>query len=105
MEWSFTNSSDSSCQNGMSKALIKSVKRAVNMVIGDSMLSVGELQTVLFEMANLLNERPIGVKPGSGVNAGCYLCPNELLLGRASNHAPVNMWFECNNNKNSPTIL
>ena len=33
------------------------------------------------------------------MNAGSYLCPNELLLGRASNHAPVGMWLEVDNNK------
>lgn len=58
----------------------------MNMVIGDNKLSFGELQIVLFVVDNLLNERPVGVKPGSDVNVGCYLCPNELLLGRASNH-------------------
>lgn len=54
---------------------------------------------MLFEVANLLNERPIGLKPGSDVNAGSYLCPNELLLGRASNHAPVGVWLEEDTNK------
>lgn len=56
------------------------------MVIGDNKLSFGELQIVLFVVDILLNERPVGVKPGSDVNVGCYLCPNELLLGIASNH-------------------
>ena len=83
----------------MSEALIRSVKRSLSIVIGDSALTFGEMQTVLFEVANILSEWPIGLKPGSDVNAGCYLCPNELLLGRASNHAPVGVWAQENVNR------
>lgn len=100
MEWVFTKSSDAPWQNDISEALIRSVKRALNVSIGESKLSFAGLQTVLFEVANLLNERPIGLKPGSDVNAGSYLCPNELLLGRASNnHAPVGAWLESDTSK------
>ncbi len=59
----FTKSSDAPWQNGVSEALIKSVKRALNVSIGENMSSFAGLQTVLFEVANLLNERPIGLKP------------------------------------------
>lgn len=99
MEWVFTKSADSPWQNGVSEALIKSVKRSLKVVIGDSTFTFSELQTVLFEVANLLNERPIGIKPGSDVETGSYLCPNELLLGRASNHAPVGKWTQSNTSK------
>jgi hypothetical protein len=37
-----------------------------------------ELQTVMFEVANLLNERPIGTKE-TDHNEGSYLCPNDLI--------------------------
>lgn len=95
MEWVFTKSADSPWQNGLSEALIKSVKRSLKTMIGNRTLTFGELQTVLFEVANLLNEHPIGLEPGSDVNVGCFLCPNELLLGRASNHASLGIWTEC----------
>ncbi len=95
----FTKSSDAPWQNGVSEALIKSVKRALKVSIGENKLSFAGLQTALFEMAKLLNERPIGLKPGSDVNAGRYLCPNELLLGRASSHAPLGVWLEGDANK------
>lgn len=39
-------------------------------------------------MANLLNERPIGIKPGCDIDQSVYLCPNELLLGRTSKNVP-----------------
>lgn len=86
--WIFNKSADAPWQNGCSEALIRSVKRAVAIAIGDSKLIFGEFQTVLFEVANLLNERPIGMKPGGDVELGSYLCPNELLLGRASAKVP-----------------
>lgn len=70
INWVFTKSADSPWQNGVSEALIKSVKRSLKIMIGDSTFSFGELQTVMFEVANLLNERPIGLKPGSNVDAG-----------------------------------
>lgn len=88
MTWSFNKSADAPWQNGVCEALIRSVKRLLVIVIGENVLSFGELQTVLFEVANLLNERPIGLKPGYDINLGTYLCPNDLLLGRASNKVP-----------------
>lgn len=47
------------------EALVKLIKRALSMSIGDSVPTFSELQTVLFEVANMLNERPIGAKPGT----------------------------------------
>ncbi|XP_045119659.1 uncharacterized protein LOC123509433 [Portunus trituberculatus] len=87
--WVFNKSAEAPWQNGCSEALIRSVKRALAIAIGDSRLTFGELQTVLFETANLLNDRPIGMKPGIDVEMGLYLCPNDLLLGRTNNSAPA----------------
>ena len=56
--------------------------------MGENVLSYEELQTVFFEIANLLNERPIGMKPGCGIDMGSYLSPSDLLLGRSSANAP-----------------
>ncbi|XP_037773184.1 uncharacterized protein LOC119568819 [Penaeus monodon] len=86
--WSFNKSADAPWQNGVCEALIKSVKRLLVIVVGENVLSFGELQTVMFEVANLLNERPIGLKPGYNIDLGSYLGPNDLLLGRASNKVP-----------------
>ena len=47
-----------------------------------------ENSKLLFELANLINERPIGIKPGSDINLGFYLSPNDLLVGRTRNSAP-----------------
>lgn len=58
LQW-FFSSADAPWQNGTSEALIKSVKRAITLAIGDGTLTFSELQTVCFEAANLVNERPI----------------------------------------------
>ena len=85
--WIHNKSADAPWQNGCSEALIKSIKRCLVIAINESILSFSELQTVLFEIANLLNERPIGIKPGCDPELGRYLCPNDLLLGRTFNKA------------------
>ena len=61
------------------------MKRALAIVIGDFRLTFGEPQTVLFETANRLNDRPIGMKSGVDIEMSSYLCPNDLLLGRTNN--------------------
>ena len=43
--------------------------------------------TVFFEIANLLNEKPVG-KQLHDIEDGSYLCPNDLLLGRATSCIP-----------------
>ncbi|XP_043218664.1 uncharacterized protein LOC122379997 [Amphibalanus amphitrite] len=94
LRWNFTKSSDAPWQNGCSEALIRLVKRTLNIVIAENILTFGELQTVLFEVANLLNERPIGRKPGADPTAGVYLSPNDLLLGRTEIAPPQGQWAE-----------
>ncbi|XP_043208348.1 uncharacterized protein LOC122373955 isoform X1 [Amphibalanus amphitrite] len=88
LTWTFNKSADAPWQNGCSESLIRLVKRALLIAIGDSVLTVGELQTVLFEVANLLNERPIGHRPGADPELGSYLCPNDLILGRTGIAVP-----------------
>ena len=66
------------------ESLINSVKKCLFFAIGSQVLTLIELQTILFETANLLNDRPIGRHP-SHPNDGFYLSPNSLLLGRSMN--------------------
>ena len=51
------------------------------------MLRPIELYTCLLEVANLLSQRPIGRIPNDP-DDGAYLCPNDLLLGRATSEVP-----------------
>ena len=42
----------------------------------------------MFEVANILNSRPIGIISGSDPDQPNALTPNDLLLGRSSNEVP-----------------
>ena len=48
------------------------------------------------EVANLVNECPIGRVPNDP-DDGSYLCPNDLLLGRASSKIPQGPFRETKN--------
>ena len=77
---------DSQHQSGASEILVKMVKGVKSSLIrsiGDRVLSLNETFTVLTEVANLVNERPIDIKPDER-SAVDYLSPNFLLLGRSS---------------------
>ena len=86
IEWRFSPP-DAKWYNGATESLVKSVKRALNAAIGENVLQFSELQTCMFEAAEMVNARPIGIHPNSP-DEGVYLCPNDLLLGRATNHIP-----------------
>ena len=85
-EWNFSPA-DSPWYNGAVEALVKTTKKALNISVGESVLSFSELQTCMFEAAELVNQRPIGNHPSDPSDA-VYLCPNDLLLGRASSSIP-----------------
>ena len=97
MEWQFIPA-DAAWQNGASEALVKSVKKAIAVAIGESIMTFSELQTVCYETANLVNERPIGRHPTSQED-GTYLCPNDLLLGRSTPRVPRCPFRETSNPK------
>ena len=60
------------------------------------MLTPFEFYTFLLEIANLVNQRPIGRIPNDP-DDGSYLCPNDILLGRASPQVPQGPFRETNN--------
>ena len=57
-------------------------KESVEETAGDQILAPFEFYTCLLEVANLIIQRPIGRIPNDP-NDASYLCPNDLLLGRA----------------------
>ena len=73
-------------QNGCFEAMVKSVKQAMKKAIGDALLTPFELYTCVLEAANLVNQRPIG-----------RVCPNDILLGRATNAVPQGPFRETRN--------
>ena len=84
--WTFSPAS-APWYNGATEALVKSVKRALNAMIGENVMTFSEMQTAFMEAGQLVNQRPIGRHP-SHPDEGSYLCPNDLILGRASTHVP-----------------
>ena len=58
-EWEFSPA-DAPWQNGATEALIKPIKRALKNAIEEEVMSFSELQAVMFEAAQLVNQRPIG---------------------------------------------
>ena len=86
MKWQFTTPA-APHQNGCAESLVKSCKIGLKKAVGEQILTSLELQTCLLEVANLVNQRPIGRIP-SDPDDGSYLCPNDMLLGRASSTVP-----------------
>ena len=96
-QWTFSPG-NAPWYNGATEALVKSTKRALNAMVGDILFTFSELQTALFEAAQLVNQRPIGLHP-SRPDDGSYLCPNDLILGRSSSQVPQGPFQERNSNK------
>ena len=95
MEWRFITPGAPQ-QNGCAEALVKSVKIALKKTIRDSTLTPFELYTCLLEVANLVNQRPIGRIPNDP-DDGAYICPKDILLGRASPQVPQGPFSETKN--------
>ena len=87
LEWVFSLG-DSPWYNGCCESLIKSIKKSIHHAIGQHRVSYSELHTVIFEISDIINERPIGKKPNQS-EEGSYLCPNDMLLGRCSGKIPL----------------
>ena len=95
IKWQFTTTL-APHQNGCTEAMIKSVKAALKKAIGDTFLASFELYTCLLEIANLVNQRPIGRIP-TDPDDGSYFCPNDILLGRATSAIPQGPSRQTNN--------
>ena len=61
-------------------------------------MTFSELQTVCFEAANLINERPIG-RHSTSPDDKSYLCPNDLLLGCSTSRVPSGPFVQTNNSQ------
>ena len=85
-QWIF-GPADSPWYQGSAEALIRSAKKAIDLSIHNDRLLFSELLTSFYEVANLLNDRPIGYAP-SDDNEISILTPNMLLLGRSSGTNP-----------------
>ena len=87
-------------QNGCAEALVKSSKLALKKAIGEQVLPPFELYTCLLEVANLVNQRPVGRIPNVS-DDGSYLCLNDVLSGRATSQVPKGPFIEKKNPRHS----
>ena len=62
---------------------MKSCKVALKKAVGEQILTPFELYRCLLEVANVVNQRPIGCIPNHP-DDGSYVCPNDMLLGRTT---------------------
>ena len=79
---------DSPWRQGKAERRIAIVKRCLALAIGDSRVTPVELQTILMEVANICNERPIGLSKPRADGTYSLITPNQLLLGRSKNILP-----------------
>lgn len=86
LKWVF-GPADSPWHQGAVESLVKSVKRSIDFAIHNQRLSFSEFVTLCYDVANTMNERPIGVLPGSDAEIS-LLTPNSLLLGRSMGKNP-----------------
>ena len=77
-DWQF-RPADAPWMNGITEALVKSVKNALNAAIRDQVMRFSELQNVMFNAAQLVNQRPIARHPADPEDVS-YLCPNCYVL-------------------------
>ena len=62
----------------------------LNVAVGEQIMTFSELQTVMYEAAQIVNQRPIGTYPDDIT----YLSPNDLILGRSLSHEPQGPFLE-----------
>ena len=97
MDWNFTPV-DAPWMNGVTEAWIKPVKNTLNAAIGDQIIRFNELKVVMFEAAQIVNQRPTG-RHTTSPDDGSYLCPNDLFLGRSSANVLHGPFYERANQK------
>ena len=97
MQWKFITPG-APHQNGCAEALVKTGKSALKKAVGSQVLTPLELYTILLEVTNLVNQRPIGRIPNDP-DDGSYICPNDILLGRASSEIPQGPFKGTNNSR------
>ena len=79
---------DSPWRQGKAERRIAVVKKLLKLSVGDSRLTPLELQTILFEIGNICNERPIGLSKPRADGSYVIITPNQLLLGRSNSILP-----------------
>ena len=86
------------CQhrNRLAEARVKAIKLTLNHILASTLIGgkptmhYAELQTILATAANIINDRPVGVRSLTEEDI-VPIMVNQLLLGRTSTSTPVVM--------------
>ena len=92
VDWKF-NPPASPWWGGVYERIVRSVKRCLKKILGKNTVTYEELQTILYEIELVLNNRPLTFTYENPNDA--VLTPNHLLFGRRLNTEGIN-----NNNNN-----
>ena len=95
MRWQFIMPGEPH-QNGCAEALVKGAKKALKKEISEQVLTPFELYTRLLEVGKMMNQRPIGRIPNDPDDSS-FLCPNDMLPGRATSMVPQGPFREIRN--------
>ena len=83
---------------GFKERLVRSIKRPLKKVLGQSALNFEELQTVLVEIESVINSRPITYMHDDEYSISHPLTPSDLIYGRQTSSTP-------NSNGEKSTLL
>lgn len=83
-------------QGGFYETLIKQVKTAMKVIVGQQTMTWNEMATVFAEIKSLMNSRPIGYSSDDPEDLQ-PLTPNHFLLGRATADVPHGPFQETKN--------
>ena len=83
-----TSPADSPWRQGKVERRIAIIKKHIAHAIGDSRITPLELQTILMEISDICNERPITAAKPREDGTYCLVTPNQLLMGRSINKLP-----------------
>ena len=92
IQWHF-NPADSPHMGGAWERLVKTVKRALNPIIKDTIPTEYQLLTFMTEVEAIVNSRPI-TSVSDSIDDFEALTPNHFLIGRASPFLPVGLSLE-----------
>ena len=95
MQWKFITPG-APHQNGFAEALVKNCKTALKKAVGSQVLTPMEPYTIVLEVANLVNQRPIGGIPNNP-DDGINIYSNDAFLRRASSEIPQGPFKGTNN--------
>ena len=80
-------------RNGLAESRVKAVKHTLHTTLHETALTYAEMLNLLYRVANIINDRPLGIKTLTNDDF-VPLTANHLLLGRAASHTSHHDFIE-----------